>query len=466
MSIPISIPESTRVVPLLRTPAQWWRDLTAPHPSLTGEDWRSAHLMLSMAAAILPIIFIGMVYTLFRDTDAANQDLGIISLPVIAFVMVALAYLLGRTRRHRLGAYLFVAVPTLAMGAGSLLTNELPFTYQLFYFVLGAVLASLLLNPRETLIVSVANFVLANLLIIVLPQWDYPALIDELMFNILVPALLIVSASVRAQYLAQINQQMGELAQAEAAERAARQTAERAEQVKSSFLASMSHELRTPLNAVINFTKFVMDGDLGAVNSEQQETLGRVIRSAKHLLGLINDVLDMSKIEAGALNLFVVDQVNLDEIIDLVVMTGRSLVGEKPVTITTEIEPNLPALRGDRQRITQILLNVMSNACKFTAHGQITLRAAISGDDVLLSVKDTGPGIMPDELPLVFQPFKQTQAGLRHGGGTGLGMPISRNLVEKHGGQLWVESEPGQGATFFISLPIRSESLKPTISAA
>ena len=245
----------------------------------------------------------------------------------------------------------------------------------------------------------------------------------------------------------------------------ARKEAERANSVKSAFLASMSHELRTPLNAIINLTKFVANGDLGSLNKAQEETLNEVITSGKHLLLLINDVLDMSKIESGSLNLFIEDNIDLREVLDSVCSTGRALLAEKPVELTADIAANLPRLRADRQRIYQVLLNIVSNACKFTRRGSIKLRAYQKDDNIVISVQDSGVGIAPEDQGLVFEAFKQTGTGLRQAGGTGLGMPISKNLVESHGGRIWLESELGQGSTFFISVPVKSEELVPLFSA-
>jgi signal transduction histidine kinase len=240
--------------------------------------------------------------------------------------------------------------------------------------------------------------------------------------------------------------------------------AERADKVKSTFLASMSHELRTPLNAVINFTKFVARGDLGEVNDAQKEALGEVLESSKHLLNLINDVLDMSKIESGSLVLFLEDHVDLPKLVNSAAKVGRSLLTEKPVEVHVEIAPDLPPIRADRQRVYQILLNIVSNACKFTEEGTITIRATCSDGQIMLSVRDTGPGIPLADQPAVFEAFKQTEAGLRQGGGTGLGMPISRSLAEAHGGRLWVESEAGKGATFYVVLPVEARAAASMIA--
>jgi signal transduction histidine kinase len=244
----------------------------------------------------------------------------------------------------------------------------------------------------------------------------------------------------------------------------AKDEAERANQVKTAFLASMSHELRTPLNAIINLTKFVIDGVLGPINNSQSETLKEVYDSGKHLLNLINDVLDMSKIESGSLNLFVEDNVDIKAILDTVKSTAKGLLVDRPVDLKIEIAENLPSVRGDRQRILQILLNVMSNACKFTQKGSITLKALQKDGDIVISVQDSGPGIAAEDHALVFEAFKQTNTGLRHGGGTGLGMPISKNLAESHGGKIWLESEKDKGSTFFVSIPVKSDKLIPIAS--
>jgi signal transduction histidine kinase len=245
----------------------------------------------------------------------------------------------------------------------------------------------------------------------------------------------------------------------------ARDEAEKSNQAKSAFLASMSHELRTPLNAIINLTKFVIDGAMGPTTSVQQETLKEVVDSGKHLLHLINDVLDMSKIESGSLTLFVEDNVDVKAILDRVTAAGKSLLAGKTVSLKADIAADLPPIRADRQRIMQILLNIMANACKFTQSGTIELKADRKGDDIVIWIKDTGPGIAKEDHALVFEAFKQTRTGLRHGSGTGLGAPISKNLAEAHGGKFWLESELGKGSTFFVSIPVKSEKLVPIDTA-
>jgi signal transduction histidine kinase len=230
--------------------------------------------------------------------------------------------------------------------------------------------------------------------------------------------------------------------------------AERANQVKSAFLASMSHELRTPLNAILNFSQFIASGMLGPVNAEQVDLLQKLTASGKHLLSLINDVLDISKIESGSLQLFIEDGVNLSEELNTVIASGKILLKDKPVELRTDIDSNLPHISGDKRRIRQIMLNLVSNACKFTESGHVTLSLRQQDHEILFSVKDTGPGIAPEDHDIIFETFRQSDAGIRQGEGTGLGLPISKRLAEAHGGRLWMESIVGQGATFYVALPL------------
>ncbi|MDX2074924.1 MAG: histidine kinase N-terminal 7TM domain-containing protein [bacterium] len=231
------------------------------------------------------------------------------------------------------------------------------------------------------------------------------------------------------------------------------------DQMKSQFLASMSHELRTPLNAILNFTEFVSLGMLGQVNDKQKDALGKSLDSAKHLLALINDVLDMTKIEAGMMKLFIEDNIDLTQELNTILATSKTLLHDKPVVLIQDIDPDLPRLVGDKRRIRQILLNLMSNACKFTEKGSITLSVKKRHDELLFAVIDTGPGIAPQDQDVIFEPFRQTEHGIKHAGGTGLGLPITKKLVEAHGGKLWLESDKGQGASFYLTLPIHSETL-------
>lgn len=234
----------------------------------------------------------------------------------------------------------------------------------------------------------------------------------------------------------------------------ARHAAEEANKVKSQFLANMSHELRTPLNAILNFTEIVADGVLGDVNEKQVDALRKSVASGDHLLSLINDVLDITKIEVGMMQLFIED-VDMNAVVQSVLSTAHGLMKDKPdVELVTHIDSDLPTLQGDKRRLRQILLNLLSNAVKFTPSGTITLSIRRDGDQIAIAVQDTGVGIAPDDQSLVFETFRQTRHGLAERSGTGLGLPISKHFAEAHGGRMWLESEVNVGSTFYVELPV------------
>jgi signal transduction histidine kinase/HAMP domain-containing protein len=241
---------------------------------------------------------------------------------------------------------------------------------------------------------------------------------------------------------------------------AAKDKAEQADNIKSSFLANMSHELRTPLNVIINFSKFLRTGTPGHLNLEQQQLINAIADSGQLLLNLINDILDMSKIEAGLLRLFVEDNIDIGAILKNAIEYTKPALVDKPVTLYEATAPDLPPIKGDRKRLLQIFLNILSNACKFTQKGYIRVSTKIEGDYLLVMVADTGVGIAPEDWGDVFTPFKQAESGLRQDSGTGLGMPICKSLVEAHNGRIWFESQLEQGTTFFVRLPILTTSEK------
>jgi signal transduction histidine kinase/putative methionine-R-sulfoxide reductase with GAF domain len=237
----------------------------------------------------------------------------------------------------------------------------------------------------------------------------------------------------------------------------ARMAAEQANQAKSAFLSSMSHELRTPLNAIINFVEMIARGMIGPVNQEQVELLDQALYSSKHLLNLINDVLEISKIQAGQLTLFIEEEVSVQIEVEATLNIVGGLIQEKDLQLIRDIDPHLPMISCDRRRLRQVLLNLISNAIKFTDKGTVTVSVKNRGQEVLFAVIDTGAGIPPDKQDLIFEPFIQTENGERQMQGTGLGLPISRSLVRAHGGELWVDSEQGEGSAFFFTLPVERE---------
>jgi signal transduction histidine kinase len=230
---------------------------------------------------------------------------------------------------------------------------------------------------------------------------------------------------------------------------------------KSQFLANMSHELRTPLNAILGYSELIVDGIYGPVPERMREVLERVDASGRHLLGLINDVLDLSKIEAGQLVLTLADY-SMKEIVETVIASLDALAIEKGLILAVELAPDLPTGRGDQRRLLQVLLNLVGNAIKFTEEGGIGVQVGVAGPAFEVSVRDTGPGIAPADQERIFEEFQQADTSTtRPKGGTGLGLAIARRIVALHGGRLWVDSVLGEGATFRFSVPVRVERQAP-----
>jgi len=236
---------------------------------------------------------------------------------------------------------------------------------------------------------------------------------------------------------------------------ASREAAEEANRIKSQFLANMSHELRTPLNAILNFTGFIADGVLGPINEEQRDILQKVIGSSQHLLSLINDILDLTKIEVGMMDLFL-EEVDMNAALNASIATAKGLVKDTDIELRVNVEENLPHIIGDKRRIRQILLNLISNAVKFTPAGTVTITAQQADGAIYLAVSDTGIGIPAAQQEIIFETFRQAKHDLPETPGTGLGLPIAKHFVEAHGGRLWLDSEVGVGSTFHVLLPIRA----------
>jgi signal transduction histidine kinase/regulator of replication initiation timing len=231
-----------------------------------------------------------------------------------------------------------------------------------------------------------------------------------------------------------------------------RQLAE-ASQHKSQFLANMSHELRTPLNAILGYTELVLDGIYGEAPEKAQAVLKRVESNGKHLLGLINDVLDFSKIEAGQLKLALADY-SMKDIVQSVASAVEPLAAKKRLKFKVDVPPNMPVGHGDERKITQVLLNLVGNAIKFTDSGEVTIKVAPANGSFSVAVHDTGPGIPLADQDKLFEEFQQADNSITKAkGGTGLGLAISRRIVELHGGRLWVDSSPGRGSVFTFTIP-------------
>jgi len=223
---------------------------------------------------------------------------------------------------------------------------------------------------------------------------------------------------------------------------------------KSQFLANMSHELRTPLNAILGYTELMADGAYGEPSEKMLGILKRLEANGKHLLGLINDVLDLSKIEAGQLVLELSDYC-IQDIAQTVRSTLEPLAADKKLAFKVDMAANLPPGHGDGRRLTQVLINLVGNAIKFTDAGEVAIKAEANNGSFHVSVRDTGPGISATDQAKLFQEFQQADNAItRKKGGTGLGLAISKRIIEMHGGMIWVQSQPGQGSTFTFTLPV------------
>jgi GAF domain-containing protein len=238
---------------------------------------------------------------------------------------------------------------------------------------------------------------------------------------------------------------------------------EEASQHKSQFLANMSHELRTPLNAILGYTELMADGAYGEPSEKMLGILKRLEANGRHLLGLINDVLDLSKIEAGQLVLELSDYC-IQDIAQTVRSTLEPLAADKKLGFKVEVAPRLPPGHGDGRRLTQVLINLVGNAIKFTDAGEIAIKAEANNGAFHVSVRDTGPGISSADQARLFQEFQQADNAItKKKGGTGLGLAISKRIIEMHGGRIWVESQPGQGSTFAFTLPVIVERQVETV---
>src|SRR5262249_53829983 len=217
----------------------------------------------------------------------------------------------------------------------------------------------------------------------------------------------------------------------------------------------------TPLNAILGYTELIADGVYGEPTEKMLGVLKRLEANGRHLLGLINDVLDLSKIEAGQLTLDLSDY-SRGEVAHTVFSAVEPLAADKKLAFKADVAADLPRGRGDERRLTQVLLNLVGNAIKFTDAGEVVIEASATSGAFNLSVRDTGPGISPADQAKLFQEFQQGDHSItRKKGGTGLGLAISKRIIEMHGGRIWVESVVGQGSTFFVTVPVEAQQAKP-----
>lgn len=297
-----------------------------------------------------------------------------------------------------------------------------------------------------------------------LPKWMQVAglaALVALLTSLAAGFVLKHQVNTRTRELTLVNREMEERIKKRTAELAdAMEKAQAADRIKSAFLATMSHELRTPLNSIIGFTGIMLQGLAGPLNPEQQKQMSMVQNSSRHLLALINDVLDISKIEAGQLDLSISD-FDLPTSIEKVAKIVSPLAEKKGLKLSLDIAPDVGLVSTDQRRLEQIILNLANNAIKFTDSGRVSISCKSEGNGYLLSVSDTGIGIKPHEIPDLFQPFHQLDSGLtRKHEGTGLGLSICKRIMDITGGTIDVKSKPGIGSVFSVKFPKQAGGAK------
>lgn len=444
----------------LRAMWDWWFKPRSQHPAIAFRE-RSVRLLLFVFALLVGV-------TIVRENIAGTIRTGPLwyAIDLISFVLFTLLAGVFVVRQNIDAASIFTYLLLLRTTFFWGLNNGLDETSLPFAVLFGTVFAALIL-PARLIILSGIGFAIAAVFgAWVSGQLGVYAFDPDLVVQASVlTAFVMIGIGIPLAYIrGQLDFHIQELVlfvsqlETRVAERTAEveaRTAElqRANRTKSFYLATMSHEIRTPLNAIINFTDFVRAGLYGTANEKQVEALGKVSGSARHLLALINDVLDISKIESGGAKLTMVDDVGLADVLTAISETATGLVADKAVVVRLDVPGRLPRVPGDVTRVRQIMLNLVSNACKFTLVGEVRIAASVAEGEVIVSVSDTGPGIVLEEQAVIFEPFRQTRDGAK-AGGTGLGLPIARTLVEAHGGRLWLESTVGVGSTFFVALPV------------
>jgi signal transduction histidine kinase len=435
-----------------------------------------------------------VAWVLMNIAMLQRSELSRMFVPLVVVVVSSLAtrFLLARDAYRRAAwTYVFGLMAGLAIAlvvADNSAVYVLPFAFPIVVFIVG-----LLLQPGNTLFTA---FV-ASVIIVVAPLIGQQALPNQSVIQVAAIALTLLSAVVAAQVAGDLYQiadwalsnyqrerrVAGELFDSQQAlERSlsrstalgerlqetnveledARSAAEDAKHFRGQFLANMSHELRTPLNAIIGFSETMLKVpamyDGVKLPGAYEDDLQQIYTSGRQLLTLINDILDLAKVDAGKLDVRVA-RVDLHPLMKVVVSTAGGLVGNKPVQLETKIPDYLPPVWADEARVRQVLLNLYSNAAKFTESGTITLTVAEVEEGVRVSLADTGIGISQDNLELIFDEFKQAETGGRDPrSGAGLGLAISRQLLTLMGGRIWAESEVGKGSTFHFILPVHPET--------
>ena len=433
-------------------PGAIWQWLTEPVQAIKQpEQRRRARLLSALLVVLTPLGIVSLALVSFSGPGYRPLQDPFFFVAVTIVVVFAVAYALSRTANYMSAAILTVAVlPPMTLVAVYFIPTGIDSL--LVYITLDVLLASMLLPVQGTLIVGAANIVLLLLLPVISPDISFNALTPPLSFNVIMSSLILLAASIRHQDLQQIEKQTADLSEA------VRQ-AEIANKLKDHFLANMSHELRTPLNAIIGFTEVTLMGLTGEITAETRRASERIHHNSERLLQLIDDILDISKIEAGRVEILN-QPFSPAEMLSSVELSLKPQATNKGLVFATELDPKLPPkLIGDAKRLEQILINLTSNAVKFTEKGSVTVvLKRLSTEEWAILVSDTGIGIPPHSLETIFEKFRQVDGSSRRAyGGSGLGLAIVRELALLMNGSVKVKSPPGAGSTFTVTLPLISE---------
>nr|MBN1229938.1 hypothetical protein [Anaerolineae bacterium] len=431
---------------------RFWETLTNPPESIRQPELRRRMRLLSGLLLLLVAITIpSILSTLLVDPEYKPFSDPIFYLALISAVIFAGCYWLNRAGRYRLSAGLSLTTLSLVVLSAVAITDLMGRTGAdglVNYMLFPVVLSSVLLPVLGTVLLVIGNVIVLALMPNFLSGLSYEVLVYPISFVLVVSAAILVVAVMRQRDLQQIERQADALALAV-------REAEEANRLKDQFLASMSHELRTPLNAIIGFSEVMQMGLAGELNDKAKHATERIYHNSERLLALINDILDISKIEAGRMEVVLqpFEPANLLASID---DTLKRQAGAKGLAFETSLDPALPdRLVGDFKRLEQILFNLVSNAVKFTEKGSVSVALKRAGDRWLMVVTDTGIGIPPHAHELIFEKFRQVDGSSRRAyGGTGLGLAIVRELAIMMDGQVQIESQPNIGSTFAVSFPI------------
>jgi signal transduction histidine kinase len=435
---------------------RWWLRLTEPDPFFTDVAERArVRLLSSMILCILLMSASIMVIMLARPDVFAENWFALIGGTIAQYLL----YRLSRSRHYYLAAFLTLGVMVVGICYGALISDFRIAATTGMMLVIPILLSAIIWDTRATLAIWIIGLVLGLYLFVINPDtWLLDIIILESALGF--SALMIVIFNNHRHFLdeyrrAEMEKMNKNLLTINTALRQAKDAAEENTRLKTQFLANMSHELRTPLTAIIGYADLQLMGITGEITPKQREYLDRIQVNGRHLISMINEVLDLSRIEAGRLELNE-REISLAELCDQWRSQTEVLARNKGLEFSVELDPSLPPIiQADPDRLTQIALNLLSNAIKFTAKGRVELALLRANENWLLRVSDTGMGIPPEAQAYIFDEFRQADSSsTRQYDGTGLGLAIVRRLSHLMGGRVALTSEVGQGSVFTVTLPL------------